>query len=133
MSSASAETTSEWLRRWRNLEECLLHEIRISPDLYEVVLKFNYVWGTDGLVRDRVLEEPVLLTLRLIGVEELGFVGALTDGMKQHPERIDWGLTEVAAVRARPRDGQTELSVEWESERRLVVRCLTIKFDDTRS
>lgn len=133
MSDASAESLSEWLRRWRNLEECLLHEIQISPDLYQVVLKFNNVWGDDGAVRESVLEEPDLLTLRLTGVEEFRFVGALTEGMKQHPERIDWGLTEVAAVRAHSRHGEIELFVEWESERRLKVRCLAFELVDSNS
>lgn len=130
MSDTNTESVSEWLHRWRNLEECLVHEVQISPDLYQVVITFNYVWDASGAVRERVLEEPVLLTLRLIGLEQIRFVGALTEGMKQHPDRINWGLTEVAGVRVHQHDGLVELTVEWESDRRLDVQCMTIETAD---
>lgn len=127
MSGTNTDRIADSLRRWRNLEECLLHEIRVSPDLYRIELKFNHIWKGEDRVRERVLEEPVFVTLRLVGIEELQFIGALTEGMKGSPELLDWGLTEVAGVRVRDRNGLIALTVDWESERRLEVRCVTIE------
>ncbi len=57
----------------------------------------NYVWGDDGVRKD-VLETPHLVTLRMLGVDHLRFVGDLSESMKDDPGRIGWGLSEVAHV-----------------------------------
>lgn len=113
------------LREWRNFEECLLHEVRWTNGLYAADVVFNYVWDSSGRVRENVLEELVLVTLRVVGVERLLFVGSLTDGMKREPQSIDWGLSEVAGVRAnQEKDDLLVISVDWEGERRLEIVCV---------
>lgn len=70
----------------------------------------------------------MLVTLCLIGIVEARFVGDLSDEMKQHPELISWGMSEVAAVRAFERDDLIGISVNWESARVLEVTCVSIEF-----
>lgn len=122
----SARSLSEGLRRWKNLEECLIHEFCWADGLYSADLAFNVVWGPDGRIRRRVLEEPRLVTFRLTGIERLGFEGALTEGMKRSPERINWGLAEVAGVGVAEVAGLLVLRVSWESERHLEAACVSI-------
>lgn len=88
------------LRRWQNLEECLIHELCRSNGLYSADLVFNVIWGPDGRVRQRVLEEPRLLTLRLTGIEHFTFVGALTEGMTAIS-----GADQLGSVRGRWSEG----------------------------
>jgi hypothetical protein len=71
------------------LEECLLHDVRSVRFGYGLDLLFNLV-RLNGRVRQNAIEAPVLLTLRLLGVESISFVGDLTDAMKASPERINW-------------------------------------------
>jgi len=127
MTGVELERLASLLRRWRNLEECLLHEVRMSPDFYRAEILFNCVWDDNGRARERVLEEPVLVSVRLVGIEELRLVGELTAGMKRSPELIDWGLAEIAGVRVSRSGEILGLSVEWESQRRLEARCMTIE------
>jgi len=130
MSGGARERLSEQLSRWRNLEECLLHEFRWSPDLYSADIVFNNVRDDNGRVRERVLEEPVRIGFRLVGIDEVRFVGALTEGMKRFPERINWGLAEVATVGVLSRGDLLGLSVRWESDRLLEVICVSIDLLD---
>lgn len=117
------------LAQWRSFEECILHDVRFVNFGYGVALTFNYVWGSDGAVRTDVLENPKLVTLELLGVESLEFVGALTSGMKASPNKVGWGLAEVARVIAADRPEGLRLVAEWESERRLAIDFLFVRVD----
>ena len=52
-----------------------------------------------------------------------GFIseGGLSGAMLEHGARIDWGLSEVAEVRAQPCDDGVQLRVLWEGERQIVI------------
>jgi hypothetical protein len=104
-----------------------LHEVRVWNFLYNVDLVFNYVWSSGNDVRPDVLTSPFFVTLRLVGVEDLRYVGALTEGMRQHPERINWGLSEVANVEVVDRGELVGLSVIWESDRALEVTFVSFE------
>lgn len=127
MKDTVLEELTAALHRWRNFEECLLHEVRSNHWFYSVDLVFNYVWDSDGAIRKDFTRHPLLVTLRLSGLEEFHLIGALTSGMKQSPERIDWGLSEVALVTADRQDEFLRLCVAWESERLLKAKCLSFQ------
>ena len=116
---------SSRLVEWRHFEECLIHDFRWTNWTYSVEVTFDYVWDPAGRVRRDVDSEPLLVALRLKGVESLRFVGALTDGMKREPERINWGLSEVAGVSATERAGFLVIRIDWEGERHFEICCLT--------
>lgn len=118
------------LARWRNLEECLLHEVRGVRGFYSAELDFNYVWDSNGSVRQRILDEPVIVRVRLIGIEDFHLVGALTDGMRRSPDAIDWGLSEVAGVQVSAHGPLLRLRVDWESKRSLTVTCTSIQIEE---
>lgn len=113
------------LRRYRSFEECLLDDVRWLRFGSQIDLVFNYVWDEGGQVRDRVLEEPRLVTVRCFGVQELMLSNHLTQAMLDEPDRLNWGLSEVAVVRFEPRrldggDG-VQVAVLWEGGRALHV------------
>lgn len=70
-----------------------------------------------------MLDEPVQVKFDLEGVQELSLPGALTPRMLEHPERINWGLSEVARVRVAPSDDGVRFEALWEGERRVEIQC----------
>lgn len=126
----SPSAVAATLARWRNLEECLLYEVRSVQGFYSAELEFDYTWGPDGLVRPDVDDVPLLVTLRLIGIEDFHLVGALTKGMREFPDQIDWGISEVAGVRVEGAGPLLKLTVAWEGKRSLTVTCMSIEVDE---
>lgn len=111
------------LECWNFFGECLLHDISLIRFGYGLELAFNYVWDQSGLqVRADILGDPLIVRLRLLGVERVAFKGALTKGMLSEPEAIGWGLSEVARVEEfGASSSKFGLSVLWEGLRRLDV------------
>jgi hypothetical protein len=99
----------------------LLHDLRLVNFGFSLDLVFNDIWTPDGRVRPDVLERPVLLTFRLLGVESLRLTGGLTAAMIEHPNEINWGLSEVSRVLATSVGSRLRLSVRWEGERLIDV------------
>ena len=65
----------------------------------------------------------VRATIELICVHSIEFTGALTDAMVKSPDRVNWGLTEIAAVKvSESSKGAIRIEVLWESDRRLIVQ-----------
>lgn len=115
------------LERWNNFEDCLLHDVHPVMFGYGLELVLNYVWSEDGTVRPDAVEKPRLVVLRLLGLESLEFRGGLSPAMKQEPEAINWGLTEVASVRAKEAPSEMAIAVEWESERKITAQFVEME------
>lgn len=116
MSRSLADQLNDWL----NFEDCLVHDVRPIMFGYGLDLTINVV-RENGRVRSDVFEAPRLVTVRMLGVDRISFDGGLTEAMKQEPEKIDWGLTEIAQIVPLAVPSGYGLSVEWESARRLDV------------
>ena len=125
----STAHAADLLSRWRNFQECLLLMFRSADNTYSVELEFDYVWDADGRIRKDLDETQSVVTLRLIGVDELRFSGALTDGMKESPEQIDWGLSEVAGVTVSSGPAPFKVDVAWERQRSLTVLCQALELE----
>jgi hypothetical protein len=120
--SSSYEELCQILRKRNFFEECLLADVRPVRFGYGIDLVINDGRDGEGRVRNDILERSLLTTIRLLGVESLNFVGALTPAMKEHPERIDWGLSEIAMVDPfQPKEVPLCISVKWEVRRRLDI------------
>lgn len=87
-----------WLPQVDNLWESLMDELSLTNFGYSARVVFTLVIDRHG----RVLEQPTQVKFDLEGVQELSLHGALTQRMLEHPERINWGLNEVARVRVAP-------------------------------
>jgi hypothetical protein len=127
MNETEYQSLREALKRWRSFEECLLVDVRFVDFGFGVDLIFNYVWNNGSGVRKDVLESPQLVACHLIGVESLRFQGGLTPGMKENPENVDWGLTEISIVRSFETEAGLGLSVVWEGKRRLDVEFFAFR------
>jgi hypothetical protein len=115
-----SKSIRERLEEWGNFEDCLLHDVRPIIFGFGVDLVVNYIWR-DGGVRENALEVPHLVTLRMLGVDRLCFVGDLSESMKSDPGKINWGLTEIAHIKPVPTSADLGIAVEWEGNRRLEV------------
>jgi hypothetical protein len=120
VTESSAESLAATLLRWGHFEECLLHDVRPVMFGYGLDVVFNLVRVGDR-VRENVLDSPMLLTLRLLGVDSVNFVGGLTLSMKAAPEQINWGLSEVSRVEQTRTSSDLGISVRWEGARRLDI------------
>ncbi|GAB3700224.1 hypothetical protein [Mariniluteicoccus flavus] len=119
MKIETLEEINDWLPQVDNLWESLMDELSLTHFGYSVRVVFTLVIDRNG----RVLEEPFQVTFDLEGVQDLSLHGALTPRMLEHPERINWGLSEVARVRVTPSDDGVCFEVLWEGERRVEVTC----------
>jgi hypothetical protein len=121
--SDSYEQLIRVLQQRNFFEECLLSDVRPIKFGYGIDLVINDVWDAEGCRRSDIIERPLLTTIRLLGVDFLRFTGALTSAMKEDPEQIDWGLTEIAMVEPfEPETMPLGLSVKWEGRRRLDIQ-----------
>lgn len=114
------------LARLRNLQECLICDLHWYEGLYTADVLFDYSWNKLDQIRAES-DPPFLIRLRLIGVERLQFVGLLTEGMKHHPERIDWGLSEVAGVELSRDKGSLSIRISWEGGRQLTASFMSLE------
>lgn len=117
------------LARYHGFQECLLTDVRWDRFGTAIHLDFAYIWA-DGPQRDQLLPEPRTVTLTLDGVQEFSVKNRLSSAVLSHPERLDWGLTEISQVRmghpagrggsGAGSDGTADhLIIEWESARRI--------------
>lgn len=115
-----------------DLRECVLLRACFDHYLYSLDLEFDQIWSPIGDVRGDIHQtlQPVLI--RLEGIHRFALDGGLSDRMVECPNEMDWGLNEVALVRASERGplnsrvtGSTTvaLEVQWEGARRIEVEC----------
>lgn len=119
MKLESLDEINDWLPQVDNLWESLMDELSLTHFGYSARVVFTLVIDRNG----RVLEQPLQATFDLEGVQELSLHGALTPRMLEHPDRINWGLSEVARVRVTPADDGILFEALWEGERRVEIRC----------
>lgn len=116
---------AEELRRLRHLGEWLLHDVRWLHFGTSVELLFNNVFDSSGAVRADALESPRLIAIRMRGVQIFNLSNGLSPAMLDEPERIDWGVSEVARVQAwncdLPSRSGVRLEVIWDGPRNLEV------------
>lgn len=115
----TAEGISRWLKQSGGLSEALMKELRLVSFGYSVHVEFSVITDPEG----HVLGEPLDVGLDLDGVQRLTLEGGLTSRMLEHPEEINWGLSEVAQVRVSPSEDGVHFEALWEGERRVEVHC----------
>jgi hypothetical protein len=124
------------LRELRNFEECVLEELRWCHFGTVIELVFDYIWQDDGSVRPEYVG-PKFRTIVLQNVQEIHIDNALTEYMMFHPNELNWGASEVAAVRLVNESRNLlkyrsvalplhHLRCEWEGERRIDVIFATM-------
>ena len=124
-------------KRYRNLQECVLLEVNYRNYGLLVEFVFNYIWTEDGKIR-RTLEEPERLHLRFELVQEFHLKGALNEAMCTEPERVNWGINEVWAVKIVDHEDFLHpykslpvpfhhVSVSWTGDRRIDIVFSTLE------
>lgn len=128
---ANPEDIVDQLKRLKNLEECVLLEVVWHNYALDVDLVFDYIWDEKGNIR-KDLDTPKRLVLSFYLVQEFHFQANLNDSMCLEPERINWGINEVALVKLNDTPDflhrYTGLSIPihhievvWEDERRISI------------
>lgn len=116
-----AAALDDQLRGWLRGQESLLVEMALTRHGYALRLGFKLAWLSEGVLRPDLETREQRLTIEMEGVQRLVMEGDLTPSMVHHPEAIDWGLSEVAVLRAQPCAAGIQLRVLWEGERHIVV------------
>ncbi|WP_148613299.1 hypothetical protein [Nocardioides rubriscoriae] len=109
------------LSRWLHCQESLLVEMALTHHGYAVRLAFNLTWASEGVLRPDLDTREQRLIIEMHGVQRLHMEGALSPAMLDHPEAINWGLSEVAQLRAETCLAGIQLQVLWENERSIVI------------
>lgn len=113
--------------------ECLLIAFSSCKFGYSVEFQLNQIWADRDVLRPDLDDRIDLVRLCFCGVQRLEFIGGLNSYMLQHPEYINWGLTEVSWVQVEPSSaGENEaalmkISFLWESQRRIEVEFCTLE------
>lgn len=117
------------------LQECLIEDISWAERGLELIVKLAYIWTDAGEISFAAGVAPRKLTLRFHLVNKVHMFNALSEAMLQEPERMNWGISEIAkfAVNA-ARDSHEFAEAEfiWEWDRRILVwfRAITIELAD---
>ncbi|MFC7360800.1 hypothetical protein [Nocardioides astragali] len=116
------ESLNAALRTVDHLEESLLSGLMLTHHGYSVELRFEH------LRRGKPVPETAQVTIVMEAVETLHLTGGLSQTMLEHPERINWGLSEVAQVTAYPAAAGVGFLVAWEGEREIRVEAARARF-----
>lgn len=92
------EEISNTLEKLNYLSECIIQDIRWLNFGLAIEFDFNYVWDSQGKIRDN-LEESLIVSVRFVFVQEFNFRGGLNDSILLNPDYVNWGLNEIAAVK----------------------------------
>lgn len=123
--SASVEIIRDLLRRNAQFQEALLTELRLVNYGFSVEIEFMLTLDAhEGLVADLAATQP-MVRLRLDGVSSLELVGGLSAAVLSHPDRVDWGLSEIALAEVTETEQGGSLAVRWEGDRTITVEFLS--------
>jgi hypothetical protein len=86
----------ESLARLKDLRECIIESIVWHELEMALAMELLYIWTDDGRISYTVNEAPRLLTLRFTLVNNLVLGNGLNAAMVEHPERINWSISEIA-------------------------------------
>lgn len=131
MSLHTADEIAAVLEDHHSFGECILEDVRWRDYGITLDLVFNYIWDNGDRVRDN-LDQPLLKTVTFHGVREFHVRNELNEAMLLSPERINWGIGEIAVMRIADdphflaRYGGLPVPThhvvcQWESERRVDV------------
>jgi hypothetical protein len=117
------EALNALLREVDNLEESLLTGLELTHHGYSVDVRFEH------LRRGKPVPQTSQVTVVMEAVSALHLTGGLSETMVQHPEQINWGLSEVAHVSAYEARHGVGLLVEWEDDREIRVEAARVRFN----
>jgi hypothetical protein len=118
---ADVDALATALQEVDNLEESLLDGLLLTHFEFSAELRFTQVR------RGRPVDESRHVVVEMIGVSTLSLQGGLTAAMLKHPERVNWGLSELATVSAYPCSNGFGLP-SWEDERGIRVEANQARF-----
>jgi hypothetical protein len=128
---SNATQMMKTLEQYNQLAECILLEMNWTHSGTTAELVFNYVWTDGGKIRPN-LEQEEIVVVKFKLVQEFYIKNALNDAMLAQPERINWGLNEIAFVKIEENEAFLKnyrfLSIPfhhavilWEDERRIDI------------
>lgn len=106
-----------------NLEESLLGGLTLTQHGYAVELRFEH------LRLGKPVPDTAVVTVVMEAVHTLQLNGALSQAMIKNPDRINWGLSEVAKVTAYSAAVGVGLRVSWENAREIRVEATRAFFE----
>jgi hypothetical protein len=128
---------SDYLKQHRLFAECIVEDVLWQHYGTIIDIVIQYIWLDDGTVRPAYLPR-VSKTLRFHVVQELRLVNGLNVHTSLRPDAINWGLSEVAAVRLLDDEGLLNkyrhlpisahhIALLWEGTRRIDIVFSTLE------
>lgn len=120
---------------YRNFRECILLDLIWQHQGTKIGLKFNYVWDRHGLIRsDLERDEIVIVWCEM--VQSFSVYNDLSAPLIEHPDQIDWGLSEIASLRVNGREATLveghrliDIALRWNDERRIDVTAVSFSIE----
>jgi|SRR5438094_5717659 len=81
---------------YHNFAECVIEEVIWKERELALEMLLTYVWTDDGLISYTAGTQPRLARLRFWLVQEISIRNALNTSMVAHPEKVNWGASEIA-------------------------------------
>lgn len=93
-----ASSIRDELEKLYNLQDCVITNVKWEHQGTNIAFYFNYSWTDDGRIRPNLNIDQIVV-LRFNIVQQFYVKNALNSSMVSNPEYMNWGLSEVAAVR----------------------------------
>jgi hypothetical protein len=86
------------LAQLHHLQECIIRRIAWSEPAMQLTVELDYIWTDDGFICFTKREQARRLTLTFEHTSRVVIDNALSDAMIEHPEKLDWGISEIARL-----------------------------------
>lgn len=106
------------------LQECIIRSVVWSEPEMGLVIQLSYIWTDEGRICFEAGAQPRVLTLDFSLVDRLVMHNAINSAMLAHPERLDWGVSEIARVDVPEVTGTGDFALMhflWEGDRAIDV------------
>ena len=132
------QVVEDELARYRNFEECLLEEFRWRDAGRVLELELLYIWADADA--GAVLDDARRVVVRLGDAVAVTIESPLTAVMLENPDRLNWGVKEIAQLRvarptelaARPEglEDMLQLVAAWEGRGRIDILFRTMAIEE---
>jgi hypothetical protein len=115
------------IAKLHDLQECIIRNIAWDEPAMRLTVTLDYIWTEDGSICFTQGLEPRKITLTFQLTTLLMINNALTAIMIEHPERLNWGISEIARLEIVPGEdlgvahGFVGARFVWEIDRRIEV------------
>lgn len=130
MRAENLQDKTSQLSKLNWFQECIILNVRWLQYGYTFEIDFNMIWDENGKLRQDI-NETKLVTLNMIGVQEIFFNNSFSYSQLKNPEKMNWGMNEISRISVELMDNEAHLELQfyrlrihWEQSRAITIKCL---------